>query len=76
MSSIFVSFCFIKTVSGGDKYVSGTGLYCIGNDVDAFREITFKGFTGNAESLVTPLEKNSIALVIGRYVYEENTEYV
>ncbi|KAF0503991.1 hypothetical protein F8M41_019655 [Gigaspora margarita] len=63
MFSIFVSFCFIKTISGGDKYVSGTGLYRISNGVDAFREITFKGFTGNAESLVTPLEKNSIALV-------------
>ncbi|KAF0488009.1 hypothetical protein F8M41_022434 [Gigaspora margarita] len=76
MSSFFILFCFIKTISRSDKYISETALYRIDNDVDAFREITFKGFTSSSESLVSSLEKNSIALMIGRYVYEENTEYI
>ncbi|KAF0385401.1 hypothetical protein F8M41_011471 [Gigaspora margarita] len=42
MSSIFVSFCFIKTISGGNKYVSGTGLYRISNDVDALEKLRLK----------------------------------
>ncbi|CAG8735051.1 21266_t:CDS:2, partial [Gigaspora margarita] len=59
-----------------DKYLSGTGLYRINKDVNAFREIIFKGFINNSESLILSLEKNSIVLMIGRYVYEENTEYI
>ncbi|CAG8720065.1 10409_t:CDS:2, partial [Dentiscutata erythropus] len=64
------------TISGGDKYVSGTALYHINNDDNTFREITFKGFCGNSESLVALFDKNSIILMIGRYVYEGDTEYI
>ncbi|CAG8443259.1 7215_t:CDS:2 [Diversispora eburnea] len=32
MSSIFISFCFIKTVTGNDKYTSGNTLYQMKGD--------------------------------------------
>ncbi|KAF0560359.1 hypothetical protein F8M41_002358 [Gigaspora margarita] len=32
----------IKTISGGDKYLSETALYRTNNDDDIFREVTFK----------------------------------
>ena len=44
--------------------------------IDTFREITFRGFTGYSKSLVLSIEKNSIVLIIGWYMYEENIEYV
>ena len=44
MSSIFISFCFIKTVAGSDKYVTGSALYRVKGDEDKFREIIYKGF--------------------------------
>ncbi|CAG8586172.1 7021_t:CDS:2 [Diversispora eburnea] len=76
MSSVFISFCFIKTVTGNDKYVTGSALYRMKGDEDKFREIIYKGFTGTSETLIMDFEKDSIVLVIGRYVYEENVEYV
>ncbi|RHZ80143.1 hypothetical protein Glove_139g15 [Diversispora epigaea] len=76
MSSVFISFCFIKTVTGNDKYVTGSALYRVKGDEDKFREIIYKGFTGTSETLIMDFEKDSIVLVIGRYVYEENVEYV
>ncbi|CAG8538699.1 14550_t:CDS:2 [Cetraspora pellucida] len=75
MSSIFISFCFIKTITGNDKYVSGSALYRIKDNEDAFREIIYKGFTGSSESLIEEFEKESIVLMIRRYVYDENIEY-
>ncbi|CAG8721058.1 8174_t:CDS:2 [Dentiscutata erythropus] len=64
MSSLFISFCFAKTVSEPDKYISGTALYCTTNDNAEFREITFKGFIKNSDSLITPFEKNTIVLIV------------
>ncbi|RIB02240.1 hypothetical protein C2G38_2228372 [Gigaspora rosea] len=34
------------------------------------------GFTSNPESLITNFEKNSIVLMIGRYVFHEKIEYI
>ncbi|CAG8526147.1 6691_t:CDS:2 [Scutellospora calospora] len=76
MSSLFVAFCLAKNVTRNDNYITGTALYRINSNTNQFREITFKGFTRNPESLVTPFEKNSILLMVGYYVYEENIEYV
>ncbi|CAG8790728.1 28275_t:CDS:2, partial [Dentiscutata erythropus] len=45
------------------------------HNIDEFREITFKGFTGSPNSLIVPFEKNCILLFTGRYVYED-LEYV
>ncbi|CAG8494098.1 3494_t:CDS:2, partial [Cetraspora pellucida] len=39
-------------------------------------EIAFKGFTTNPDSLIMQFEKNSIVLIVGHYVYEEDTKYV
>ncbi|KAF0524632.1 hypothetical protein F8M41_015086 [Gigaspora margarita] len=75
MSSVFTAFCFIKTISGNNKFVTGTALYRIDED-NEFREITYKGFTGTAETLISDFEKNLIVLIIGRYIYQDNIEYV
>ncbi|RIB14042.1 hypothetical protein C2G38_2040505 [Gigaspora rosea] len=64
MSSIFVSFCFAKTVRGGEKYIARSALYRTNVHDNKFREITFKGFTGSYESLILPFEKNAIVLMI------------
>ncbi|KAF0478123.1 hypothetical protein F8M41_024102 [Gigaspora margarita] len=45
MSSVFIAFCFVKTISGNDKFITGNALYRINDDEDEYREITFKGFT-------------------------------
>ncbi|CAG8792168.1 8996_t:CDS:2 [Gigaspora margarita] len=76
MLSIFISFCFIKTITGSDKYVSGSALYRIKDNKESFREIIYKGFTGSSETLIDNFENNSIVLMIGRYVYDKNTKYV
>ncbi|RIB24707.1 hypothetical protein C2G38_626811 [Gigaspora rosea] len=76
MSSIFISFCFIKTVTGSDKYVSGSALYRIKDNEESFREIIYKGFTRSSETLIDDFENNSIVLIIGQYVYDENAEYI
>ncbi|CAG8601900.1 31489_t:CDS:2 [Gigaspora margarita] len=57
MSSVFVSFCFAKTVSGGDKYIAGSASYRTNIHDDDFREITFKGFTdffSSSRSILPP----------------------
>ncbi|KAF0562523.1 hypothetical protein F8M41_000030 [Gigaspora margarita] len=64
MSSLFTAFCFTKNVTGNDKYISGTTLYRINYNANKFRDITFKGFMANSESLIVPFEKNSIVLMI------------
>ncbi|RIB06118.1 hypothetical protein C2G38_2217911 [Gigaspora rosea] len=76
MSSIFIAFCFIKTISGNDKFTTGTALYRANDEDDEFREFTYKGFTGNTDLLIIEFENNSIVLMIGRYIYHENAEYM
>ncbi|CAG8578140.1 25303_t:CDS:2 [Dentiscutata erythropus] len=49
---------------GGDKYISGTALYCTNNDNDIFREITFRGFTGSSDCLISLFEKNFIISLV------------
>ncbi|CAG8456848.1 10751_t:CDS:2 [Cetraspora pellucida] len=74
MSSIFIAYCFVKTVSGNDKFINGSALYCINDEDNEFREFIYKGFTGSNDSLIIDFEKNSIVLMIGRYVYHDNVE--
>ncbi|RIB24187.1 hypothetical protein C2G38_2169284 [Gigaspora rosea] len=76
MSSVFIAFCFIKTVSRNSKFLNGTAVYCVSNDEDEFRKLNYKGFTGNSEILIVDFERNSIVLMIGRYVYHQNAEYL
>ncbi|CAG8852677.1 32823_t:CDS:2, partial [Gigaspora margarita] len=75
MSSVFVSFCFVKTISASEKFLTGSALYHVNNEDDKFREFTFKGFTATPETLIVNFEKNSIVLMIGRYLYED-AEYL
>ncbi|CAG8850633.1 30886_t:CDS:2, partial [Gigaspora margarita] len=75
MSSVFISFCFVKTVSASEKFLTGSALYRVSKEDDEFREFTFKGFTATPETLIADFEKNSIVLMIGRYVYED-AEYL
>ncbi|KAF0543518.1 hypothetical protein F8M41_003890 [Gigaspora margarita] len=76
MSSVFITFCFIKTVSGNSKFLNGTAIYRVSDDEDEFRELNYKGFTRNSETLIVDFERNSIVLMIGRYVYHQNAEYL
>ncbi|RIB06714.1 hypothetical protein C2G38_2216364 [Gigaspora rosea] len=76
MSSVFIAFCFIKTVSGNSKFLNGTAVYRVSNDEDEFRELNYKGFTRNSDTLIVDFERNSIVLMIGRYVYHQNAEYL
>ncbi|CAG8535879.1 445_t:CDS:2 [Gigaspora margarita] len=71
MSTIFISFCFIKTVSGTDNFINKTALFRVAINNDQLSELTFKGYTGNPDSLVIPFEKNTIILMVGRYMYED-----
>ncbi|CAG8567921.1 12804_t:CDS:2, partial [Dentiscutata heterogama] len=59
-----------------DSYITGTVIYRINDNIDKFREITFKSFPRNSDSLVTPFKKNSIVLMVGCYVCEDNIEYI
>ncbi|CAG8733631.1 5427_t:CDS:2 [Dentiscutata erythropus] len=64
MSSVFIAFCFVKTISGNDKFLTGTAVYRANSTEDEFRELTYKGFTGNSETLIIDFEKNSILSLI------------
>ncbi|CAG8484395.1 10699_t:CDS:2 [Gigaspora margarita] len=59
-----MSFCFTKTVSGGDKYIVGNAVYHITNDNDEFREITFRGLIGNSELLIMTFERNTFLFML------------
>ncbi|CAG8612817.1 13979_t:CDS:2 [Dentiscutata erythropus] len=74
MSSIFIALCFIKTISASEKCIHGNAIYRTNNNEPEFRELTYKGFI-TQDSLIADLEKNSIALMIGRYVFED-AEYL
>lgn len=60
---------------GTDNFINGTALYRVAINNDQLSELTFKGYTGNPDSLVIPFEKNAIVLMVGRYVYEDK-EYL
>ncbi|CAG8729677.1 28790_t:CDS:2 [Dentiscutata erythropus] len=68
MSSVFVSFYFVKTISASKKFLTRSALYHVNNKDDEFREFTFKGFTATPETLITDFEKNFIILMIGHYL--------
>ncbi|CAG8849019.1 33970_t:CDS:2, partial [Gigaspora margarita] len=64
MSSVFTAFCFIKTISGNNKFVTRTALYRINDEDVEFSEITYKGFTRTAETLISDFEKNLIVCLV------------
>ncbi|CAG8666275.1 27321_t:CDS:2 [Gigaspora margarita] len=64
MSSIFISFCFAKTVSETDNFINRTALYQVAINNDQLSELTFKGYTSNPDSLVISFEKNAIVLML------------
>ncbi|CAG8525965.1 5489_t:CDS:2, partial [Cetraspora pellucida] len=76
MSSVFMSYCFVQSVTGNDNYLTGNALYRVNNMVDKFRQITYKGYTKSPDSLITDFEKNLIVLMVGRYAYENDIEYL
>ncbi|CAG8761343.1 42493_t:CDS:2, partial [Gigaspora margarita] len=55
-----------------EKCIYGNAIYR--SNEQEFRELTYKGFV-TQESLITELEKNSIVLMVGRYMLED-TEYL
>ncbi|CAG8662206.1 20010_t:CDS:2, partial [Dentiscutata erythropus] len=58
-----------------DKFITGTTLYYTDED-DEFREFIYKGFMGNTDLLIIEFKKNSIVLMIGKYIYQKNAEYL
>ena len=74
MSSIFIAFCFITSVSGSERYITGSAIYRANND--EFQELTYKGFIRTEINLVSAFQLGMIVLMIGCYIYEENKEYV
>ncbi|CAG8724422.1 4399_t:CDS:2 [Dentiscutata heterogama] len=76
MSSLFIAFCLVKNVTGNNSYITRIAIYRINDNTDKFREITFKGFSKNSDSLVTPFEKNSIVLIVSHYVCEDNVTII
>ncbi|CAG8699293.1 27505_t:CDS:2 [Dentiscutata erythropus] len=67
MTSIFVALCFIKTISGSETCIHRNAVYRTNSNKEEFRKLTYKGFIIQ-EFLITELEKNFIALMIGRYL--------
>ncbi|RIB02239.1 hypothetical protein C2G38_2228369 [Gigaspora rosea] len=57
MSSVFITFCFIKTVSKNSKFLNVTAVYHVSDDKDEFRELNYKGFTRNSETLIVDFEE-------------------
>ena len=72
MSSVFRAISFIKNLLKGNKSDTGIGLYRL--DDDEFVDYKFKVFHPNLNepTLVEGLEQDSIALIIGRFAFEEN----
>ncbi|CAG8673206.1 8877_t:CDS:2 [Acaulospora morrowiae] len=65
MSSIFISFFFVKTLSGTERSINGTALYrASSNTQDEFREFIFKAYIESEESLIQEFEKETIVLMI------------
>ncbi|CAG8848045.1 21952_t:CDS:1, partial [Gigaspora margarita] len=76
MLSIFIAYCFVKTISENDKFINRSALYRVNDKDDEFRKLIYKGFTANEDSLIISFEKDSIVLIIRRYVYHDNIESV
>ncbi|CAG8810665.1 41006_t:CDS:2, partial [Gigaspora margarita] len=64
------------SITGNEKYISRSVLYRIKDNKEALREIIYKGFTRSSEILIEEFKIGSIVLMIGRYVYNNNVEYV
>ena len=62
------------SVSGSKKYITESAVYKA-ND-NEFQELIYKGFVRTEENLISAFQLGMIVLMIGRYVYEENKEYL
>ncbi|CAG8542927.1 940_t:CDS:2 [Acaulospora morrowiae] len=75
MSSIFVAFCFIESVTRNEKSITGSALYREDAEKDNFKEIIYRGYIGNSDNLILEFGKNSVVLMVGRHVLE-GSEYL
>ncbi|CAG8486465.1 9227_t:CDS:2 [Acaulospora morrowiae] len=75
MSSIFVAFCFIESVTRKEKDITGSALYREDAEKDNFKEIFYRGYIGNPDNLILEFGKNSVVLMVGRHVLE-GAEYL
>jgi len=64
MSSIMVTFLFIKNVKTHNKTIEGSASYL---EEEEYKQIFFKGFVG-LESLVASFDVNAIIQTTGRFV--------
>ena len=55
------------------KMINGVASYKASKD--DYRDVIFKGFI-NSGGLISNFSKGSIVLFVGRFVYDENDEYV
>ncbi|CAG8758943.1 17424_t:CDS:1, partial [Acaulospora morrowiae] len=60
MSSIFVAFCFIESVTRNEKDITGSALYREDGDKDNFKEIFYRGYIENPDNLILEFGKNSM----------------
>ncbi|CAG8589040.1 17994_t:CDS:2 [Gigaspora rosea] len=67
MTSIFCAISYIKNVTGSDKICHGSAVYRTG--IEEFVEYKFKAFGFSETTLVEEVEKGSISMIIGRFVY-------
>ena len=67
MSSIMVTFLFIKNVKTHNKTIEGSANYL---EEEEYKQIFFKGFVG-PESLVASFDVNAIIQTTGRFVVED-----
>ena len=74
MSSIFIAFCFVTSISESERYITESAIYRA-ND-NEFQELTYKDFIRNEKNLVSAFQLGMIVLMIGCYVYEENKKYL
>jgi len=73
MTSLLVTFCYVSSVSSTEKTINGVASYKAGKD--DYRDVIFKGFISSS-GLISNFSKGSIVLFVGRFVYDENDEYV
>ena len=73
MTSLLIMFCYVSSVSLTEKTINGVASYKAGKD--DYRDVIFKGFISSS-GLISNFSKGSIVLFVGRFVYDENDEYV
>ncbi|CAG8528395.1 6851_t:CDS:2 [Racocetra fulgida] len=70
MASMFCAISFVKEISTPNKFTSGTAIYRAGDD--EFVEYKFKAFRSEHTPLIEEIWKKTIALIVGRFAFENN----